>query len=77
MKYSNAFVKNIFTDSMQGFRIDMQSIVDITFLLNKKLLILEKKQISTKVIYFKYIEDINSEKISKIDGQKRRLCQSC
>ena len=67
MKYSNAFVKNIFTDSMQGFRIDMQSIVDITFLLNKKLLILEKKQISTKVIYFKYIEDINSEKISKID----------
>lgn len=67
MKYTDIYVKNIFTDSVQGFRIDMQSIVDITFLLNKKLLLLEKKQISTKKIYFKYIEDINSEKISKID----------
>jgi len=63
MKYTDAYVKNIFTDSIQGFRIDMQSIVDIIFLLNKKLILVEKKQISTKKIYFKYIEDINSGKI--------------
>ena len=67
MKYSATYVKNIFTDSIQGFRIDMQLIVDVTFLLNKKLLIIEKKQISTKEIYFKYIEDIESGKIPKID----------
>lgn len=67
MKYTNSFVKNIFTDGVQEFRIDMQPIVNITFLLNHKLIFLKEKTICTKKIYFNYLDDIYNKKMPRID----------
>lgn len=63
----NINLKNIFSHDDQMFRLDMQIIENIHFLLEKKLLRVTREHISSIEKYSKTIDDIYKGKISIID----------
>ena len=66
--YSINYIKSIFSSSEQDFRLDMQLIHDISFLLEKELIYLDKKISDIKKKdYHHYIEGLNNQTIKEFD----------
>lgn len=67
MRYDNLTIRKVFTKDNQAFRIDMQIIEDIKFLLNEKLIFLKKEVIAGLKQYHYYIDSISLKKIASTD----------